>query len=120
MAKLEKVTSVEETAVSPDTLRTQENPVTAQPVHRVVDNRGLIFGVAGAVVLFIVGIILGYLWGNSNTGYTSRSTMLNGQHRTFDRDDMPMFQQRTQSSTNGTTNQQSTSSSNATGTTQQQ
>ena len=111
MAKSETVKkdiTSEEPAVAKTTL--VEKPV---PTPVVQDNRGFVLAVAGAVVLFIVGIILGYLWGNNTAGQNGyRNTMMGGQHRTVDRDNMPMYRQ-------GQTNQQQTSSSTSTNTTQQ-
>ncbi len=112
MAKSETVKkdiTSEEPAVAKTTL--VEKPV---PTPVVQDNRGFVLAVAGAVVLFIVGIILGYLWGNNTAGQNDyRNTMMSGQYRTFDCDDLRMYRQ------GQTTNQQQTSSSTSTNTTQQ-
>lgn len=112
MAKSETVKkdiTSEEPAVAKTTL--VEKPV---PTPVVQDNRGFVLAVAGAVVLFIVGIILGYLWGNNTAGQNDyRNTMMSGQYRTFDCDDLRMYRQ------GQTTNQQQTPSSTSTNTTQQ-
>lgn len=64
------------------------------------NNRGLILAIAGSLVLFLIGLILGYLIGNHNDRDCRSNGMLNNSnYRSIDRDRMPMYQQRSSSST---------------------
>lgn len=88
-----------------------ENPATAV-AHtcspdcgcRKNNNRGLILAVASSLVLFLIGLILGYLIGNhSDRDYRSNGMMNSGNYRSIDRGRMPMHQQRSSSSAQGKT-----------------
>ncbi len=65
-------------------------------------NRNVIIAVGAAIVLFIIGLVLGYLLGHSTATSYGRGTMMNGRYRTFDRDNMPMYQNRATNSTSNT------------------
>lgn len=73
------------------------------------DNRLVIVAVGAAMVLFMIGLILGYLLGHNTAARNSSSSgMMNGDYRRFERGNLPMSQQR------NTTNQNTSNSSNAT------
>lgn len=48
-------------------------------------NRSLIIAVGASVVLFIIGMVLGYLLGRVTSG-DNHGRMMDGHYRTFDRD----------------------------------
>lgn len=68
-------------------------------------NRSLIIAVGASVVLFIIGMVLGYLLGRVTSG-GNHGRMMDGHYRTFDRDTGGRQSTGTQSSSNTSTQAQ--------------
>ncbi len=67
------------------------------------DNKNVIIAVGAAVVLFIVGLVLGYLLGRTTGAYAHDGLMNSGNNRSFERGTMPMLRANATSTTTSST-----------------